>query len=161
MACNWDTKMNGGFHILQSSVWRGPLNKHTKSKHIFQSHSLRFCIFNCPWCSFIADTELNTLEIQCTARNYISLYFFKNYHIENCFKQKLFPRRWPLLHHPYFPSYCFTVDSILVPHRWCLHLMYVCMYKGWAFSALAPRPTVVYCASPFFDYPFSNPALRM
>jgi hypothetical protein len=24
--------------------------------------------------------------------------------------------------------------------------MYVCMYKGWAFTALAPRPTVVYCA---------------
>jgi hypothetical protein len=24
--------------------------------------------------------------------------------------------------------------------------MYVCMYKGWAFAALAPRPTVVYCA---------------
>jgi hypothetical protein len=23
---------------------------------------------------------------------------------------------------------------------------YVCMYKGWAYSALAPRPTVVYCA---------------
>jgi hypothetical protein len=22
----------------------------------------------------------------------------------------------------------------------------VCMYKGWAFTALAPRPTVVYCA---------------
>jgi hypothetical protein len=39
--------------------------------------------------------------------------------------------------------------------------MYVYMYKGWAFSALAPRPTVVYCASPFFDYPFSNPALRI
>jgi hypothetical protein len=26
--------------------------------------------------------------------------------------------------------------------------MYVCMYKGLAHSALAPRPTVVYCASP-------------
>jgi hypothetical protein len=24
--------------------------------------------------------------------------------------------------------------------------MYVCMYNGWAFTALAPRPTVVYCA---------------
>jgi hypothetical protein len=24
--------------------------------------------------------------------------------------------------------------------------MYVCMYKGWAFTALAPRPRVVYCA---------------
>jgi hypothetical protein len=24
--------------------------------------------------------------------------------------------------------------------------LYVCMYKGWAFTALAPRPTVVYCA---------------
>jgi hypothetical protein len=22
----------------------------------------------------------------------------------------------------------------------------ICMYKGWAFIALAPRPTVVYCA---------------
>jgi hypothetical protein len=30
----------------------------------------------------------------------------------------------------------------------------------WALTALAPRPTVVYCASPFFSYPFSNPALR-
>jgi hypothetical protein len=39
--------------------------------------------------------------------------------------------------------------------------MKICMYKGWALSALAPGPTVVYCASPFFDYPFSNPALRM
>jgi hypothetical protein len=25
-------------------------------------------------------------------------------------------------------------------------IMYVCMCKGWAFTALAPRPTVVYCA---------------
>jgi hypothetical protein len=25
-------------------------------------------------------------------------------------------------------------------------VMYVCMCKGWAYSALAPRPTVVYCA---------------
>jgi hypothetical protein len=24
-----------------------------------------------------------------------------------------------------------------------LCIMYVCMYKGWAFTALAPRPTVV------------------
>jgi hypothetical protein len=36
----------------------------------------------------------------------------------------------------------------------------VCMYKRWALTALAPRPTVVYCASPFFNYPFSNHALR-
>jgi hypothetical protein len=34
------------------------------------------------------------------------------------------------------------------------------LYKGWAFSALALQPTVVYCASPF-DYSLSNPALRM
>jgi hypothetical protein len=32
--------------------------------------------------------------------------------------------------------------------HWVLWL--VCMYKGWAFTALAPRPTVVYCAR-FFD----------
>jgi hypothetical protein len=39
--------------------------------------------------------------------------------------------------------------------------MYVCMYKGWARNpALAPRPSMIYCASPF-NKPFINPTLRM
>jgi hypothetical protein len=30
--------------------------------------------------------------------------------------------------------------------------MYVCMYKGWAIKlALAPRPLMIYCASPLTD----------
>jgi hypothetical protein len=37
-------------------------------------------------------------------------------------------------------SGCFQVLSV---HP---GMLYVCMYKGWAFTALAPRPTVVYCA---------------
>jgi hypothetical protein len=37
----------------------------------------------------------------------------------------------------------------------------VCMYiRGGPFTALAPRPTVFYCASPSI-HPLSNPALRM
>jgi hypothetical protein len=29
------------------------------------------------------------------------------------------------------------------------HITYVCMYKGWAIKlALAPRPLMIYCASP-------------
>jgi hypothetical protein len=41
-----------------------------------------------------------------------------------------------------------TVPSGLVCMYVCMYVqcMYVCMYKGWAFTALAPRPTVVYCA---------------
>jgi hypothetical protein len=39
--------------------------------------------------------------------------------------------------------------------------MYVCMYKEWARNpALAPRPSMNYCASPF-NKPFINPTLRM
>jgi hypothetical protein len=50
---------------------------------------------------------------------------------------------------------------ILMTVWWWFVCMYVCMCKGWAYSALAPRPTVVCCDSPFFGYPFSNPALRI
>jgi hypothetical protein len=40
-----------------------------------------------------------------------------------------------------------TKGDILDIHVHCGGKTYGCMYKGWAFSALAPRPTVVYCAS--------------
>jgi hypothetical protein len=39
-----------------------------------------------------------------------------------------------------------VAEQRYIGHVRCYLSMYVCMYKGWAFTALAPRPTVVYCA---------------
>jgi hypothetical protein len=44
-------------------------------------------------------------------------------------------------------SSCVAVFSICAaPFSIICSPQVVCMYKGWAFTALAPRPTVVYCA---------------
>jgi hypothetical protein len=61
----------------------------------------------------------------------------------------MFRPHWAIIrYYCYYCYSCFIVIFILF--IFIVHpCMYVCMYKGWAIKlALAPRPLMIYCASP-------------
>jgi hypothetical protein len=133
-----------------------------------------------PYCvALLTHTNTHTLlEIYVTWKCKISECFFStshyiNPHISVCLsvRPSIDPAIHPSIHLPVCPSvppsthhsiylsvrpsiHPLTHPPLHIPTQTPTYLsMYVCIY--------APRPTVVYCASPFFGYPLNSPALRI